>query len=165
MSAANKAHPDAIGAVQKRNFWKKVKRIPLPSGCWLYRGASKNGHHGTLPSGEYAHRFSWRLTFGPIPNGKNVLHRCDVPRCVNPNHLFLGTQLDNIADMNAKGRGKNPPVHRGETHHNAKLVDEEISQMREMLRLNKGTNQRQLASLFGCSQSTVSRIWKGLTRK
>ena len=58
----------------------------------------------------YAHRVAWMLAHGPIPRGMNVLHRCDVPRCVNPDHLFLGTQHDNVRDMIAKGRARFPLV-------------------------------------------------------
>lgn len=90
-------------------FMAKVK--VARSGCWLWRGAVKQGG---LPYGRFrlwgkivkAHRAAWLLFVGPIPAGRCGLHRCDVPRCVSPAHLFLGTIADNVADMLAKGRGR-----------------------------------------------------------
>lgn len=83
--------------------------IPEPnSGCWLWIGAG-NGRYGSLAgedgrTTEPAHRISWKLFNGHLSKGINVLHRCDVTWCVNPDHLFLGTQADNVADMCRKGR-------------------------------------------------------------
>jgi hypothetical protein len=88
-------------------FWAKVQR---GEGCWEWQGANNGkgygcfGKEGSRPY--YAHRFSWELHAGPIPDGLFVLHRCDNRRCVNPEHLFLGTQGDNMRDMIAKGRGR-----------------------------------------------------------
>ena len=142
-------------------FWARVRKT---DGCWLFEGGSKNGSHGTMPNGEYAHRFSWRLHFGPIPDGLEVCHKCDVGRCVRPDHFFLGTQAENIADMWAKGRGVKPPVHRGETHHNATLNDAEIARLRNRFEELRGKQQRLIATEFGVSQSTVWRIGHALTR-
>lgn len=86
------------------SFWSRVKRT---KSCWLWQGKKIRGY-GALGSRRnneiYAHRISWTLTYGSIPVGLNVLHRCDVHACVNPAHLWLGTQQDNIADMDQKGR-------------------------------------------------------------
>ena len=92
-------------ATPEDRFWRKVDK----SGeCWLWQGATYcRMHYGCLGIGgrtTRAHRFSWELHNGPIPDGLCVLHRCDVPRCVNPDHLFLGTKLDNMKDRTAKGR-------------------------------------------------------------
>lgn len=88
-----------------RRFWSKVN---ISTSCWNWIGCLNNKGYGEFRVwktwSEYAHRFSWALHFGPIPNGLKVLHRCDNPRCVRPDHLFLGTQADNVADMLAKGR-------------------------------------------------------------
>lgn len=85
--------------------------LPEPnSGCWLYDGAASPSGYGSFQYGGRegvavsAHRFSFELHNGPIPAGAHVLHRCDVPCCVNPAHLFLGDQLSNMRDMAEKGR-------------------------------------------------------------
>ena len=87
-------------------FWRRV--IPEPnSGCWLWEGAfNKAGYGNVSYDGEYtsAHRQSWVLTFRSIPDDLDVCHKCDFPPCCNPNHLFLGTQRDNMQDCSKKGR-------------------------------------------------------------
>lgn len=94
-------------------FWPKVHKR---DGCWLWTASTDSNGYGQSFIGrldgrvrlEHAHRVAWRLTFGDIPDGLNVLHRCDVPRCVNPAHLFLGTDRDNIQDAIGKGRWISP---------------------------------------------------------
>jgi hypothetical protein len=87
-------------------FMGKVSPCPN-TGCWFWDGASA-GEYGYIRDerkrGVTAHRASYRLFCGEIPGGRQVLHSCDVPACVNPDHLFVGTQRDNIHDMKAKGR-------------------------------------------------------------
>lgn len=87
-------------------FWARVDK----SGeCWVWTGAALPAGYGRWKGAHrlvYAHRFSWELANGPIPDGMLVCHRCDNPPCVRPDHLFLGTPTDNIRDMNAKGRGR-----------------------------------------------------------
>jgi hypothetical protein len=89
-------------------FWAKVEK--MPDGCWVWQAARSVSGYGLLaPSGgvrgdRRAHRVSWELHNGPIPAGLWVLHSCDNPPCVNPDHLFLGTRSDNMRDCASKGR-------------------------------------------------------------
>lgn len=95
-------------------FWAKVnKNGPmhpvLQTQCWLWTAGLLDFGYGRFRSrvhswDEGAHRVSWALTYGPVPDGLDVLHKCDNPPCVNPEHLFLGTQRDNNLDRDAKGR-------------------------------------------------------------
>jgi hypothetical protein len=146
--------------------------------CWIWIGATDLKGYGKIYIGERAspamaaHRVSWELHCGPIPEGLNVLHRCDNPPCVNPSHLFLGTIADNNADMDAKGRrvskprfGPRPPeqILRGDRHPMAKLTAVQVFQIRE--RLTAGQQGKIIAIDFGISADTVSRIKIGRTWK
>ena len=89
-----------------QRFIEKISPEPN-SGCWIWCAARLPFGYGTVKvSGrpKVAHRAVWELLFGPIPGGKKILHKCDTPSCVNPAHLFMGTQADNVADMISKGR-------------------------------------------------------------
>lgn len=100
--------------LDSRRFWVQVRRDP--SGCWMWSGSTNpNGYgHVTLHGVRGAHRIAWALMNGPIPAGRVVMHGCDNPPCVNPDHLSLGSQMDNIHDAIAKGRRRgNPDVYRG----------------------------------------------------
>lgn len=92
-----------------------------------------------------AHRAAWDETYGPIPEGMRVLHKCDNPPCINPEHLFLGTQGDNVIDMAAKGR-----------HGKSTLTNQQVQEIRE--RRAQGEKGRALAAEYGVAPSTISRI-------
>ena len=140
------------------------KYMPEPmSGCWLWTGGTNERGYGiigvTAYKGDKAHRVSWRIHRGDIPEGVNVLHRCDVPACVNPEHLFLGTLRDNMRDCVAKGRNFLPD-NRGERSVSAILDWEKVSDIR-----TRRVTQIQYAELYGVSRSTVNQvqrnaIWK-----
>jgi hypothetical protein len=97
--------PERHKMTPTERFWTRVDK----SGeCWVWTGAHLPTGYGRLTGakrGMYAHRFSWELHNGPIPDGLLVCHKCDNPPCVRPDHLFLGTNVDNIRDRDAKGRG------------------------------------------------------------
>jgi hypothetical protein len=106
------------GLSMTERFWAYVQKT---ASCWVWTGTqSDNGYGRIWGKGRHikAHRFSWELHNGPIPEGMHVCHKCDTPACVNPEHLFLGTASDNMRDMVAKGRhswGENRP---GASHAN-----------------------------------------------
>jgi hypothetical protein len=141
--------------------------VPVPeSGCWLWTGdcGTRRGY-GRMRVGKNksirAHRLAYLLMVGKIPAGLCVCHKCDTPSCVNPKHLWLGTDSENTADRVRKGRtvttcrGRaNPP--RGEAHPMAKLTQEKADQIRVFLAA--GNRQEDIAAHFNISSSTVSLI-------
>jgi hypothetical protein len=127
-------------------------------GCWGWRGyVMPNGYtQASIRSRhEYGHRLAYRLHKGPIPAGLLVMHSCDNRGCVNPDHLVAGTQRDNIADMDAKGRGRRP-VLRGEANGHAKLTDAQVVEVRA--RAAAGERQTDIGASLGIRQSHVSRL-------
>lgn len=130
--------------------------IPEPnSGCHLWLGATLRRGYGNLywdgKPGQ-AHRLAWALKNGPIPAGMVVCHKCDNPPCCNPDHLFLGTMADNVADRDAKGRGRWVGA-KGERQAGAKLTDEQVLAIRSDRRL-----LREIAADYGICFQRVSAI-------
>jgi hypothetical protein len=118
-----------------------------------------------------AHRFSYELHFGPITNGLHVCHKCDNRLCVRPDHLFLGTRIDNMQDAVAKGRmahGERLSVirkatcRRGERHGMAKLTDDQVREIKR--RLTAGEVQQRIAEAFGVNSAYISMIKTGKRR-
>jgi hypothetical protein len=139
-------------------FWSRV-RPEIGDACWMWT-ANKFGHgYGSFVIGNkrrQAHRVSWEIAYGPIPDGMCVCHRCDVPACVRPDHLFLGTYADNNADRDAKGRTS--------TKHQAALRLLTIEQAREIRRRHAaGEIQKRLAREFGVNHGIVRAIIRGWT--
>lgn len=135
-------------------------------GCWLWTGETKNGYGFLRIAGQhvYAHRFALSRKLGRcLAPGEQANHVCDVPRCVRPDHLFLGTQIDNIQDMRKKGRASKPPVKRGFENHKSRLSDDDVASMRTDYASGM-FSQRVLAAKYRCSQSTIWRICNGVTR-
>jgi hypothetical protein len=148
---------------QERRYWSHVKRSP---GCWTWIGTRDNHGYGVVYFDgrlQKAHRVAWQLAHGTITPGASVCHRCDNPPCVNPTHLFLGTQADNMADMARKGRGVGGPgAKRGEAHHMAKLSDVDVQTIRDLQ--ESGWTQRSIAEKFSVSQGNISMILSGRRR-
>lgn len=134
----------------EERFWSKVDKS---GSCWLWKASCYPTGYGAFGSEKVqrAHRVAWELTFGKIPDGLYVLHHCDNPPCVNPNHLWLGTQADNLADMVKKGRA----IY-GEAIGNSKLTTGNVLRIRELR--TKGMSVILLARLFGISHQHVSKI-------
>lgn len=157
----------------KERFWSKVNKT---SGCWIWTASKRNKGYGafgwTTPDGqtiqERAHRVSWMWTHGEIPNGLCVLHRCDVPACVNPDHLFLGTKAENNDDMRRKGRSV-PGGTYGAGRYKRKLTPKEVMGIR-ISRTEHGFSYAALSRVYGISISHAHRIvnggsWKHLDEK
>lgn len=172
-----------------RRFWAKVQK---GDGCWEWTGHRRNGY-GILATGpqggqrrEIASRVSWELTFGTIPDGLRVLHHCDNPPCVRPEHLHLGTPADNSAEMRARGRSCRgdrlraimiKKAARGERHGSrthpeaiargsrsgtAKLDEALAQRIRDQYSAG-GISQRALAAAHGINQATVWALLSGKT--
>ncbi len=137
-----------------RHFWKHVQR---GNGCWLWTGPKVGMGYGKFSvRGKYyrAHRVSWELVNGPIPSGLIVCHKCDVPACVRPDHLFLGTFNDNNKDLARKGHAA-----RGERNAHAKLTEEQVIEIRQ--RYKNGESGTTLAREFGVDPSNIWLIGTG----
>lgn len=131
------------------------------TGCHEWTRSLSSGYGQLNVGGRsmLAHRFAWLRHYGAIPNGQHVLHRCDNRRCVNIEHLFLGTNLDNIRDKSAKGRGKGPSLH-GESHPLSKLTWEAVQEIRRRYSLG-GISQLRLGREFRVSQTCIGSIVRG----
>lgn len=141
-------------------FMAKVHKCHS-TGCWLWKGYLDGGGYGQLIRRRHgkrihhrAHRYSYELYNGTIPDGLFVLHKCDVPICVNPEHLFLGTQSDNMKDCVAKGR-----ISYVDRRTHSKLTDEDVTFIRMFL--NLGAKTRNIANAYGVTRATVYSIKNG----
>lgn len=114
--------------------------------------------NGKTENNQSAHRAMWFLTHGEIPVGMQVCHSCDNPPCINIDHLFIGTNQDNVNDRCAKGRSGG--AYPGSAHHNAKLDEQEVAWIRRILATNKLT-QESIGKMFGVSRRTIGFIKTG----
>jgi predicted XRE-type DNA-binding protein len=133
------------------------KYIVKENSCWIWTGSTRPNSKGVLypriTEGKKdigAHRFSYMMMYGEIKSGMYVCHKCDTPLCVNPDHLFIGTHKDNMADMVNKGRSHKGA---GEYANRSKLTNEQAKQIRSI-----NLSGSKLANLFKVSQATISRI-------
>jgi len=157
-----------------KRFWRTVKKSK--DGCWLWLGSQFRAQPGRSPSArhglfnvcvmswrgpawrhEAAHRISYELSIGPIPQHLYVRHRCDNPPCVRPDHLIIGTQADNIADASKRDR-----IRHGSTHPEAKLTEQSVEAIRHAYAKGDQT-EASLASKYDVTWSTISQILRGKT--
>ncbi|MBK9496899.1 MAG: HNH endonuclease [Xanthomonadales bacterium] len=156
-------HKRIRGGTFEEKFWKHVNKSGskiLDTPCWEWSQPRSFGGYGIFSvngKAKSAHRISWRMANGD-PGKFHVLHKCDNKICIRPEHLFLGTDWDNVRDRVAKGR-----TAQGETHYRAKLTNAQIMSMRAMAK--GGATQRKLAAKFDVTQSYVSRVIRGVRRK
>jgi len=162
----------ASGAVAKRYrnsveyFWDNVDKSNGVDACWPWTGSRRTRGYGQfIINGKIwvASRLAYVSTFGNIPEGELVLHKCDNPPCCNPDHLFTGSHIDNVRDKIEKNRGA-----KGEQQGHARFKNSDIPNI--LKRIRSGETQQSVATSFGVHYSTISCIvrgvnWGWLTRK
>ncbi len=156
-----------------RNFWKKVdKNGPIPKHrpelgmCYMWKGSTHftgYGYFNFLGKVRRAHRASWMIHYGSIPQGLLVCHHCDNPSCVRPEHLFVGTKFDNSSDMISKNRQKHP---RGDSCVFSKLTTDKVLYIKR--KCTEGVPRKELALQFGVCVGTIDsimlrRVWRHVT--
>jgi len=123
-------------------FWSKCEKTV---GCWTWQHRTSGSGYGRIKRHRKempAHKYAWEITFGKVPDGLLVLHRCDNPLCIRPDHLFLGTQSDNITDCAKKGR-----------HPKSKLTADQVREIRKLR--SEGIFAKDIAPRFGVSLGTI----------
>jgi hypothetical protein len=169
-------------------FWSRVDKSAGENNCWIWTAGDNGIGYGQLSiNGKpmLAHRFSFKLANGSIPDGQFVCHHCDNPSCVNPSHLFAGTAVENTSDARGKGRLATGPRNgtktrpertargdlNGSRRHPERLTYGEdnpatkltSASVVEILAFKGMESQRRVARMFGICQQNVSKIWRGLT--
>ena len=138
---------------EQEYFWSYVEKTET---CWLWLGTIRDDGYGEAHPGGgkrvLAHRHSYEIAYGLFFSRLHVLHHCDNPPCINPAHLFLETQSDNVQDAAKKGR-----MRFGELHPRSRLTNSDI---RFILSLQGSSTPKEVAKLFNCSDANIYKIWK-----
>ena len=161
--------------MSKKSIYQKfIEKVSKTPNCWIWKGAMRGGEceYGNIRFGKkrkLAHRLSWEIYYGKIPKGKLILHKCDNPRCVNPKHLFMGTQLDNVKDRVRKNRsaiGKNhgfylhpESIARGENASHTKLTTKQVLEIRRKY-IPRKYGLVKLAKEYGVTMGSIYPIIK-----
>lgn len=138
------------------DYFKSRARVDEATGCWEWQLARTVKGYGLFQDGRLtrrAHRGAWEAVNGQVPDDAHVLHSCDNPQCVNPEHLFLGTNADNVGDKVSKGRQSQA---KGSLNGRAKLSEHDVGVIKVLLDL--GVQGRRLATLYNASEQAVSFI-------
>lgn len=153
------SHQYTTKEIQRFNSKVKV----MPNGCWEWQGSFSKDYGQMKAAGKMrkAHRIAYELHVGDISDGMCVCHTCDNPHCVNPAHLFVGTNADNLADRDSKGRQI-----RGESSHLSKLEESDVREIRELRK--GGLGIKEIAEMYNIKHPNVSaiclrRTWKHIT--
>lgn len=152
-----------VHEVAEMLFWSKVV-LGGRDECWLWTGAKSNrsyGRFGVAGKNRRASRIAWALHHGRDPGPLHVCHTCDNPMCVNPHHLFLGTDLDNSNDKCSKGRQHIPVGEFGEANPASKLTADKVKEIRRLCA--SGLSQSKVAAMFGVEQTNVGLICRRKT--
>lgn len=151
----------AVLTIQFR-FWRSVYKPADEQGCWLWTGGKDVSGYGSIQWSakreRRAHRVSYILNVGEIPEGMQVQHTCDIRACVNPAHLYLGTPIENVRDSFDRGT-----FARGETHSRTVLSEPTVIKIRQYRAL--GAKTRVLSQEFGTTQGNICNIVKGRSWK
>lgn len=146
----------------KERFEEKFTKGP-DDVCWEWMAGTNSKGYGVIGKGrrvdglDYAHRVSYMTYVGDIPDGHDVCHSCDNPKCVNPKHLFVGTRKDNMQDCVSKGR-TNKPI--GESHPKALLTEKDVLRIRASNETNKALAKKYQMSVSGIRSARVGISWK-----
>lgn len=138
-------------------FWSKVTKTDNPDDCWNWTGFLDKGGYGHIHINRKvvtAHRTAFVITFGVVPDGLHILHRCDNRRCCNPSHLFLGTNANNVKDRDVKGRNR---VGYGERCARSKLTYAQVAEIKYK-HMHEGIGSTTLGREYGVNKSTILRI-------